>query len=142
MRRSTMPPWSVRLPTDASAPRIAREALDEWLGDVDADIRRAAHSVVSELVANAVGQGSPPIELSLQARGGRARIEVSDAGAAAGRRPPGCWSQRIIAALTTSWGVRGDNAHVWVELPVGRARGGEPAIEASGAALRHGTGRR
>jgi len=114
----TMPPWTVRLPEDASAPGVARGALDEWLRDADAQVRRDARSVVSELVANAVRQGSPPIELSVQERGGRAWIEVADAGSLEGRRPPEGWSQRIVAGVAARWGVRGDDAHVWFELPV------------------------
>jgi len=111
-------PWTVRLPEDVSAPRVAREALDEWLREADEDTRRDARSIVSELVANAVRQGSPPIELSVEARDGCARIEVADAGASHGRRPPEGWSQRIIGELATRWGVRGDDSHVWFELPV------------------------
>jgi anti-sigma regulatory factor (Ser/Thr protein kinase) len=83
-----MPSWTVRLPVDASAPRVARKALDEWLREADADVRRDARSVASELVANAVRQGSPPIELSVEVSGGRARIEVADAGVRSGRTPP------------------------------------------------------
>ena len=114
----SMPPWTVRLPEDASAPGVARQALDEWLREADAGVRRDARSVVSELVANAVRQGSPPIELSVQESGGCARIEVADAGARGGRRPPEGWSQRIIGGLAARWGVRGDDAHIWFELPV------------------------
>ena len=114
----SMPPWTVRLPEDASAPGVARQALDEWLREADAGVRRDARSVVSELVANAVRQGSPPIELSVQETGGCARIEVADAGARDGRRPPEDWLQRIIGGLAARWGVRGDDAHIWFELPV------------------------
>ncbi len=67
---------------------------------------------------NAVEHGSAPIELSLEQRGGRVRIEVADAGEPGGRRPAECWSQRIVNDLAARWGVRGDAAHVWFELPV------------------------
>jgi hypothetical protein len=117
---------SVRLPADASAPALARETLDGWLSDVDADVRRDARSVISELVAHAVREGASPIELSVRARGGRARVEVSDTGVGAGPPSPGYWSQRIISGLAASWDVRGDDAHVWFELPL-RTRGGGQA---------------
>jgi hypothetical protein len=120
--------WSetVRLPADASAPALARETLDGWLSDVDADVRRDARSVISELVAHAVREGASPIELSVRARAGRARVEVSDPGVGAGPASPGYWSQRIISGLAASWDVRGDDAHVWFELPL-RTRGGGQA---------------
>jgi hypothetical protein len=120
--------WSemVRLPADASAPAVAREALDDWLSDVDADVLRDARSVISELVAHAVQEGASPIELSVQARAGRARVEISDPGVGAGPPSPGYWSQRIIAGLAATWDVRGDDAHVWFELPL-RTRGGGQA---------------
>ena len=110
----------VRLPADASAPAVAREALDDWLSDVDADVLRDARSVISELVAHAVQEGASPLELSVQARAGRARVEISDPGVGAGPPSPGYWSQRIIAGLAD---VHGDGTHVWFELPL-RTRGG------------------
>jgi anti-sigma regulatory factor (Ser/Thr protein kinase) len=114
-----MAPWTMRLPADATAPAVARQAVEEQLEDVKPEVRLDAQSVVSELVANAVRQGRPPIELSITASGGRARIEISDTGVAHGRRPPEQWSQRIIAGLASS-GVSGDDAHVWFEVPVDR----------------------
>jgi anti-sigma regulatory factor (Ser/Thr protein kinase) len=102
-----LPPWTVQLPEDASAPRVARAALDEWLRDAEPGVRRDARSVVSELVANAVGHGSPPIELSVEQRGGRMRIEVADAGEPSGRRPPEALSQRIVNDVAARWGCAG-----------------------------------
>ncbi len=116
--RVQLPPWTVRLPAGASAARVAREALDEWLRDAEPDTRQDARIIVSELVSVAVRQGGPPIELSVEQRGARVRVEVTDAGDPGGRRPPEDWSQRIIDALAARWGVRGDDAHVWFELPL------------------------
>ena len=121
-----MTPWTMQLPADATAPAVARQAVEEQLGHVDAEVRHDAQSVVSEFVANAVHQGRPPIELSVTASGGRARIEISDAGVSLGRGPPEQWSRRIIAGLS-SWGVSGDDTHVWFEVPIARpARRGTP----------------
>ena len=105
---------------------LARETLDKWLSEIDANVRRDARSVISELIAHAVQEGASPIELSLQARSGRARVEVSDPGVGAGPPSPGYWSQRIISRLAATWDVRGDDAHVWFELPL-RTRGGGQA---------------
>ena len=113
-----VPSWTVRLPEDATAPSIARAALREWLVDAETRVRHAACSVASELVAHAVRQGAPPFELLAVQRGERVRIEVADGGDPTGRRPPGCWSQQIVGGLGVRWGVRGDDAHVWFELPL------------------------
>jgi len=102
-----------------SAPSVAREAIDEWLRDVDPEVHRAARNVVSELVLNAVRQGGAPFELTVEQRGERVRIEVADGGEPTGRRPPENWAQRIVDALAARLGVRGDDAHVWFELPLG-----------------------
>jgi anti-sigma regulatory factor (Ser/Thr protein kinase) len=110
---------SVRLPSDESAPRVAREAVDEWLVGAGSRVHSDTRSLVSELVTHAVRRGSPPIELSLQQAGGRLRVEVADAGGEDGPEAPDDWSRRIIDALSERWGVRGDRARVWVELPSG-----------------------
>ena len=75
--------------------------------------------MVSELVTRALKHGAPPIELSISTRDGRARIEVSDSRADKRLRPRDRWSQRIVAGLAR-WGVHGDQAHVWFEVPLGR----------------------
>jgi hypothetical protein len=71
---------------------------------------------VSELVATAIREGRPPIELSVQESDGRVRVEVADGGAGRRRRPPETWAQWIVARLAARWGVRGDDAHIWFEL--------------------------
>jgi anti-sigma regulatory factor (Ser/Thr protein kinase) len=111
-----MAPWTMQLPADVTAPAVARHAVEQQLGDVNREVRLDAQSVVSEFVANAVREGRPPIELSITTSGGRARIDISDAGVAQ-RRFPEHWSWRIIASLS-DWGVSGDHAHVWFEVPV------------------------
>ncbi len=113
-----MLPWTVRLPEDRTAPGIARAAMSEWLRNVEPYVRHAARSVVSELVANALRQGRPPLELSVEQSGDRIRVEVADGGDPRGRQPPACWSRQIVQGLALRWGVRGDDAHVWFELPI------------------------
>jgi anti-sigma regulatory factor (Ser/Thr protein kinase) len=70
---------TVRLPDDASSPRLAREAvrtaLARWgLPELFDDVELA----VSELVTNAIKHGLPPVILSLRQRAGSMRIAVSD----------------------------------------------------------------
>lgn len=108
---------SVRLPDDVSAPRVARDALAEWLCGTDPELRRDALSVVSELVTHAVRQGIPPIEVSLEQRRGWARVVVADAGVVAGRQALEQWAGRIVERLAPRWGAH-DDAHGWFELPV------------------------
>jgi hypothetical protein len=79
-------------------------------------MRRDARSIVTELVTNALRQGRSPIELSLEQHGARVRIGVTDADEPGGRRPPRDWAQWIVDDLAACWGVRGDDAHVWLEL--------------------------
>jgi anti-sigma regulatory factor (Ser/Thr protein kinase) len=109
--------WKLQLPADATAPGIARQAVSRWLRDCRRTVRNDAQSVVSELVTRALKHGAPPIELSISTRDGRARIEVSDSRADKRRRPRDRWSQRIVAGLAR-WGVHGDQAHVWFEVPL------------------------
>lgn len=112
-----MTPSKLQLPADATAPGIARQAVSKWLRDCRRSVRTDAQSVVSELVTRALQQGAPPIELSINTRDGRARIEVSDS-RAEHRRPPGDrWSQRIVAGLAR-WGVHEDHTRVWFEVPI------------------------
>jgi anti-sigma regulatory factor (Ser/Thr protein kinase) len=122
--RSEVSRRSVRLPEDVSAPRVARDAVDGWLCDADPEVRRDARSVVSELVTDAVRQGSPPIEITVEQRGGWTRIEVADAGVGSGRQPAEAWAQRIVEGLAARWGLR-DDAHVWFELPVRASEAGD-----------------
>jgi anti-sigma regulatory factor (Ser/Thr protein kinase) len=109
--------WKLQLPADATAPGIARQVVSRWLRDCRRTVRNDAQSVVSELVTRALEHGAPPIELSISTRDGRARIEVSDSRADKRRRPGDRWSQRIVAGLAR-WGVHGDQAHVWFEVPL------------------------
>jgi two-component sensor histidine kinase len=113
--------WSIRLPRDVPAPRTARAALEQWLGDTTADTAAAARSIVTELVANAVAFGRPPIELTIEQRPGCLRIEVVDAGTGTPvRRPPdehGGWGLEIVSKLAPRHGRLEGMSGVWCELP-------------------------
>lgn len=99
--------------------------------DIDPVIAHDAEIVVSELVTNAVLHGRPPIDLYVRTSGGRARVEVHDAG----RTPPILGQPNaeamtgrglaMVAALSVAWGVEALGAGgkaVWAELEADRAR--------------------
>jgi anti-sigma regulatory factor (Ser/Thr protein kinase) len=80
--------------------------------------------VVSELVANAVTHGRPPIRLEVTGEPGRVRIEVHDAagGTPAPQQPTdtGGRGLRLVAGLARDWGwvpaADGTGKCVWAEL--------------------------
>jgi anti-sigma regulatory factor (Ser/Thr protein kinase) len=119
--RQSSPRWSVMLPRDVPAVRTARASVERWLEGHDQRLCEEARAIVTELVANAVQYGRPPIELSLHHRGDALRIVVADAGA---RRPHetepderGGWGLRIVGGLSARWGIEEDASTVWCELP-------------------------
>jgi hypothetical protein len=107
----------MRLPADATAPAVARQAVTERLRACRCAVLHDARSVVSELVTRALRHGRPPIQLSISTSGGWARIAISDAGVAHGRRLTEYWSQLIIDRLGRTV-VRADDQRVWFEVPV------------------------
>jgi serine/threonine-protein kinase RsbW len=117
----------LRLRCDASAPRLARRAVERL--DVITSVREEALLVTSELATNAVmHSGSEPseeIELKAELLSDGVRIAVKDRGRSRGEpalRPcdhnmPGGIGLRVVEALGREWGAnRGDGLCVWVEL--------------------------
>ena len=108
------------LPKDVPAVRTARTAVEDWLAGMPAQLRDDARSVVTELVANAVRYGEPPIRLAVERQARGVRIDVSDAGA---QRPsysprsaePG-WGLRIVDALAVAWNIADNASRVWCVL--------------------------
>ena len=118
--------WSMQLPKELPAVRIARVAIGRWLEHADESLVRDARSVVTELVANAVRYGQPPITMTLVLDGDRCRVEVVDASARPwARRWPddGGWGLRIIGRLAEHWGLDEASSRVWCDL---RARPATP----------------
>ena len=119
----------LRLPCDASAPRLARRAVEGL--DAITWVREEALLVASELATNAVmHSGSEPteeIELRAELVPDAVRIAVSDRHHTCrephvrppGRRRPGGIGLRVVEALGRRWGAElGDGLCVWVELPL------------------------
>ncbi|RJK96412.1 SpoIIE family protein phosphatase [Vallicoccus soli] len=84
----------------------------------------AVEHVVSELLANALEHGAPPVDLHLRVTGARAVVEVSDRGVAlpmprrAGTADEGGRGLALTTALSTRWGTRTriGGKTVWAEL--------------------------
>ena len=125
------PPSELDLPSDASAPGLARrhsaEVLRGWRLGRLADV---VLIVTSELVTNAVRHGARPIRLVLKRQAGDVRVEVQDGNP---RMGPAAFpdhdaesgrGQVIVDALSSACGVDavpGDGKVAWavVSAPSG-----------------------
>jgi len=130
MHRSDCEAIHLTLPCGPTAPRLAREALRDVLGD-----RRVEHAdatlVVSELVTNAVAHSAcgPGETITVDARviGDCVRIAVHDPGRSGGvphvredgASAGGGLGLRVVDQLARRWGSeRPDGRLVWAELAV------------------------
>ena len=117
---------------DVAAATGARRALDEWLLDVDDDLKDRSYLAMSEVVTNSVTHArlrpAQLIDVQVALSVGLLRIDVFDEGAGfqplAPRRPsePGAggWGLWLVDQLTDRWGV--DCSHstrVWLEFDRG-----------------------
>ncbi|HEX6577025.1 MAG TPA: ATP-binding protein [Jiangellaceae bacterium] len=116
-------------PEPGEVPRVRQLVRGTLLSWGLADAEDVTLLLVSELVTNALLHGLPPLELRLNADGGRVRVEVFD-GAGDHRParkfvPPDAAHGRgieIVAALASRWGSASAPAGklVWFEVdPVG-----------------------
>jgi anti-sigma regulatory factor (Ser/Thr protein kinase) len=112
-----------RLPSDADAPRTARDAAADVLAQVDGATRADDLAlVVSELVSNAVIHGPDgDLELRLVATAAMIRVEVSDPGTTSFDWPAnggdGHWGLGLVRIFTERCGVvREPSTVVWCEL--------------------------
>jgi anti-sigma regulatory factor (Ser/Thr protein kinase) len=103
----------LELPYDSSAPSIARHALAQWGANAEADV------AISELVANAVQHGKPPIRLLAIRTWDFVHVEVHDERHDFGSPQADSVGLRLVEAFTTSWGVTpftNDGKAVWAEF--------------------------
>ena len=120
------------LPCGPRAPALARAAVSGWLdGHANANLRRDACLLVSELVTNSVMHGQAtgaPLGLRVSAADGVVRVEVQDQGhnGAVVRRAPdgngggGGFGLQLVEWLAARWGVSHEHGTlVWFELAAG-----------------------
>lgn len=130
--RVTRLPVSVALPSDATAPGRAREALRD-IPQLDA-IRDDACLVVSELVTDAVthsgARDTNRIILSVGVNTDRVKIEVHDPARTglmpqlgeSPRQEVGGLGLRLVSRIARSWDTEWRNGRtVWAELALGGA---------------------
>ena len=118
-------PMSFRTGWSATAPRMARQAMREWLADVpcsDALVENAL-LVVSELTTNALVHAGSAVTIVASFDYGRLRVEVHDEDPV----PPqlrdqpdgnGGWGLRVVAGLADGWGwvPTSSGKQVWAEM--------------------------
>jgi anti-sigma regulatory factor (Ser/Thr protein kinase) len=114
-----------RADRSASAPRLARQAMREWLASVRCPDRVSADAllVVSELLTNAVVHARSEATIVASFDDGRLRVEVHDGDLTPPRlsdQPDasGGWGLRLVAALADRWGwiLTSSGKRVWAEL--------------------------
>jgi len=66
------------LPREPGAARTARAAVENWLASAPAAVRDDARSLVTELVANAIEFGRPPIQVRMERKPTYWLLEVAD----------------------------------------------------------------
>lgn len=116
---------ATELPADATAPGLARAivrtALDTWPADLIED----AELIASELAANAVRHGAPPISIEVVSEPGGAVITVFDHGSGIDGPWPGPKEDAeggrgllLIERLAQTWGwaQSGGQTSFWAEL--------------------------
>lgn len=115
----------IRVSPDLSELASVRHALVHRAAEWEAPVDRAVLALlISEVLANAIEHGDPPIDVAVTWAVGRLRVEVSDASSAVPvrRRPSlhdgsgrGIW---LVDRNASAWGVeeRAGGKTVWFEL--------------------------
>jgi signal transduction histidine kinase len=115
---------ALNLPSDTSAPGVARAAAKRYLaGKVGHERLSELSVVISELVSNALEHGRGQVVFRLQLDEGTVRGEVIDEGGGfeheiRARGPEDVKGRGLflVAALTNRWGIHEGAARVWFEL--------------------------
>ncbi len=119
----TIASW--QLPDDMVAASVARDHAARWAGDLGWDVAETDDLVlvVSELVANGIRHGGPPVGLELSSTtDGLARVVVTDRGVGGEPVPRAAADDEgsgrglaLVRALSveTGWGRDGGLTSVW-----------------------------
>jgi anti-sigma regulatory factor (Ser/Thr protein kinase) len=112
---------TLRLPTDARAPKEARRLVEPAVRDLPPDRRADVLLLTTELVTNAFRHGSPPITLTIDRQHTAVRVEVEDAGGGRPARSPdpgpaGGWGLLLVEEAADRWGVVDGSTNVWFEV--------------------------
>jgi signal transduction histidine kinase len=115
---------ALNLPSDTSAPGVARAAAKRYLaGKVGHERLSELSVVISELVSNALEHGRGQVVFRLQLDEGTVRGEVIDEGGGfeheiRARGPEDVKGRGLflVDALTNRWGIHEGAARVWFEL--------------------------
>jgi anti-sigma regulatory factor (Ser/Thr protein kinase) len=115
---------TVELPRDARAPFLARRALADLEGAVDAARLPDVRLLVSELIANSVKYGGDgPVRLEVSTTHDRLRAEIIDQGQGfvpkhrdRALEDVGGWGLHLVEQLTDRWGIHKGSTHVWFEI--------------------------
>ena len=104
----------------ARAGRGAHGALASQFSTAARAVRDDARSLVTELVANAIEFGRPPIQVRMERKPTYWLLEVADAGVRPARgatrfRQAG-WGLRIVELLAESWGTGENGSRVWCRI--------------------------
>src|SRR3954469_10047343 len=104
---------SIELPRTPEAAFLARRAVADLEGKIDASVLPDLRLLVSELVTNSVKYGGDgPVRLEIEASEDRLRAEIIDQGV--GFTPVardddldkvGGWGLHLVERLTTKWGT-------------------------------------
>jgi anti-sigma regulatory factor (Ser/Thr protein kinase) len=114
---------SLNLPSDSSAPGVARAAAARHLGGrISPERLNDLSLVISELVTNATVHGVGQVVFRLRLDHQTVCGEVIDQGAGfvheIGARAPEDYGGRglfVVDALTSRWGAHNGTAHIWFE---------------------------
>ena len=115
---------TVELPRNAQAPYLARRALEDLDGRVDASLLPDLRLLVTELITNSVKYGGDgPVTLQVTANDERVRAEIIDQGVGFTPRKRGDdlekvggWGLHLVERLTSDWGTYEGSTHVWFEI--------------------------
>jgi anti-sigma regulatory factor (Ser/Thr protein kinase) len=112
---------STNLPRSPDSVGAARRLVNGHTPSLDAQQRRDAVLMVSELVTNAVVHGAGAISLRIDADGDTVLIEVADDGNIVFAATPepsahGGWGLLIVEQLADDWGVLDGSTRVWFRV--------------------------